>query len=314
MTFNWVKMGLIIKPGKYKWMLTHAQNPFPEKITNDLYKIHFAGRNKYGYAQGGYVIININHPSKILKITNNPTLTIGELGCFDDCGVMPSCIVNYNNLQYMYYTGWTLRVATPFSFYIGLAISKNRGKTLQKISKAPVMGMSHIEPFMTCSPYVVFENNIWRMWYVSCTGWQGKRNTSKIRHFYHIKYTESKNGIDWNPQGTICIDYHKNEYAIARPIVYKDRGYYHMWYCYRGENKTYRAGYAKSKDGIRWERNDKNVGINTSSTGWDSQMICYPCVFKHEDNWYMLYNGNNYGKTGCGLAILAKGDYAQNNS
>jgi hypothetical protein len=33
-------------------------------------------------------------------------------------------------------------------------------------------------------------------------------------------------------------------------------------------------------------------------------MIEYPFVFDHADQRYMLYNGNGYGKTGFGLAIL----------
>ena len=37
---------------------------------------------------------------------------------------------------------------------------------------------------------------------------------------------------------------------------------------------------------------------------WDSEMICYPYVFEHKDDLYMLYNGNDYGKTGFGLAVL----------
>jgi hypothetical protein len=33
-------------------------------------------------------------------------------------------------------------------------------------------------------------------------------------------------------------------------------------------------------------------------------MIEYPFVFSHEGTTYMLYNGNGYGKSGFGYAIL----------
>ena len=46
------------------------------------------------------------------------------------------------------------------------------------------------------------------------------------------------------------------------------------------------------------------VGIDVSKNGWDSEMICYPYVFDHKGKRYMLYNGNGYGKTGFGLAVL----------
>ena len=79
-----------------------------------------------------------------------------------------------------------------------------------------------------------------------------------------------------------------------------------MWYSYRGQPsiKTYRIGYAESTDGINWARMDDKAGIDVSESGWDSQMVCYPFVFDHQGERYMLYNGNDYGKTGIGLAVL----------
>jgi hypothetical protein len=75
-----------------------------------------------------------------------------------------------------------------------------------------------------------------------------------------------------------------------------------MWYSYRGD--AYKIGYAESCDGKKWERLDAQVGITTSASGWDSEMIEYPFVFDHKGHRYMLYNGNDYGRTGFGLAIL----------
>jgi hypothetical protein len=34
-------------------------------------------------------------------------------------------------------------------------------------------------------------------------------------------------------------------------------------------------------------------------------MIEYPFVFDHQGSRYLLYNGNNYGETGVGLALFA---------
>jgi len=35
-------------------------------------------------------------------------------------------------------------------------------------------------------------------------------------------------------------------------------------------------------------------------------MIEYPYVFEHKGERYMLYNGNGYGKTGIGIAVLER--------
>ena len=79
-----------------------------------------------------------------------------------------------------------------------------------------------------------------------------------------------------------------------------------MWFSYReGGGDKYKIGYALSIDGRNWT-NFLEQGLSTSSVGWDSEMVCYPYVFKHNDEIYMLYNGNDYGKEGFGLAILER--------
>ena len=83
-----------------------------------------------------------------------------------------------------------------------------------------------------------------------------------------------------------------------------------MWFCYRkihdyrdGEN-AYQIGYAHSKDAENWTRNDSLCGLKKSAQGWDSKMTCYPSVISVKDKIYMIYNGNYFGQTGFGLAIL----------
>jgi hypothetical protein len=120
-----------------------------------------------------------------------------------------------------------------------------------------------------------------------------------------IKYAESMDGMIWQRTGTIAIDFKSaEEYAISKPCVLKENGRYKMWYSYRGT--AYRIGYAESEDGIHWTRMDDQVGIDVSESGWDSDMIEYPHVFDHQGRRYMLYNGNEYGRTGFGLAILIR--------
>lgn len=60
----------------------------------------------------------------------------------------------------------------------------------------------------------------------------------------------------------------------------------------------------ESKDGLEWQRRDELAGIDVSEEGWDSQMVTYAHVYEHEGSKYMIYNGNGFGKSGFGYAIL----------
>ena len=65
----------------------------------------------------------------------------------------------------------------------------------------------------------------------------------------------------------------------------------------------YRIGYAFSDDLINWTRDDEHAGIDVSADGWDSEMQCYPSVFACDRKTYLLYNGNEFGRLGFGLAV-----------
>ena len=299
---KWVKKGLIFEPLEAAaWMITHAAIPFAERRDDDLFRVYFCSRDRKNRAQIGYFEIDITNPRAALRISDTPVIGLGKLGSFDESGVTTSWIVSWHGKQYQYYTGWSLGVTVPFYFYIGLAISEDRGGRFYKVSEAPVLERNQIDPYLTASPCVLIENDIWKMWYVSATHWEMANN--KPKHYYYIKYAESDDGMSWKRKGIVCIDYKDQyEYAIARPCVIKDGKIYKMWYTYRG--KSYRIGYAESSDGTHWERKDEEVGIDVSKSGWDSEMIAYSFVFDHKGKRYMLYNGNGYGKTGIGLAVL----------
>jgi hypothetical protein len=139
------------------------------------------------------------------------------------------------------------------------------------------------------------------MWYTSFRQWGCAPDEPK--HVYVIKYAESKDGVQWNRNGIVCIDRASlDEHSIGRPSVLRRDGLYHMWYSYRGA--AYRIGYAWSDDGIRWTRRDDLAGIDTGPDAWDHESICYSHVFDWNGALYMLYCGNRYGRAGLGLAVL----------
>ncbi len=301
---RWIKRGLIFEPPKnLGWVVSHAAVPFALRIDQDIYRIYFSSRDNFNRSQTGFIEVDIKNPKDILQTTNNPVLKFGDDGTFDESGAMPSWLVDQGDCLYLYYIGWNVGATVPFRNSIGLAISGDGGRSFEKYGDGPIMDRSIYDACFVANPCILIESDIWRMWYLSCIKWGVGANGAK--HYYHIKYAESKDGIEWERQGIVCIDFKSNdEYAISRPCVLKEEGIYKMWYSYRGE--SYRIGYAESQDGLQWERKDEDAGIDVSETGWDSEMICYPHVFEHNGEKYMLYNGNGYGKSGIGLALLAR--------
>lgn len=297
-TQRWIKKGVIFAPDKSSdWLHTHAALPVVDRVS-DGFRVYFSSRDERGRAQVGY--FETDRDFRVTDVSEQPVIGLGPLGAFDDSGVTTSWIVNHENKKYHYYSGWSLGVSVPFYFFVGLAVSEDGGVTYQRASPAPILERNSIDPYLTASPCVLVENGTWRMWYVSGTGW--KIENEQPQHRYHIKYAESRDGITWQRDGLVCIDYQSaDEYAISRPCVIRDGSLYRMWFASRGD--SYRICYAESADGLSWTRRES--GIDVSASGWDSEMVAYPYVFEHEGRYYMLYNGNGYGKTGIGLAVLS---------
>jgi hypothetical protein len=263
--------------------------------------MYFSGRDDRNRSQTGFVDIDLKRPRQALAASDAPVLTIGRAGSFDDSGAMASWIIGREGEWYLYYIGWNPGGTVPFRNAIGLATSRDGGRTFTKYAQGPILDRDVIDPCFLASCCVMIEGGVWRMWYLSGVGWE--RAGEELRPRYHIKYAESGDGICWRRTGVVCIDFQSDdEYAISRPCVLKDGAVYRMWYSYRGAH--YRIGYAESKDGIAWTRKDGEAGLDVSASGWDSEMVEYPFVFDHLGERYMLYNGNGYGKTGIGLAVL----------
>jgi hypothetical protein len=314
MRMKWHKQGLIFAPeGNYDWMRTHAQVPLVDPVGENVLRVYFGTRDNLNRTVTAYIEIEADDPKHILYVHHKPVLGLGALGCFDDSGAMPSWIVRVGDLKYLYYIGWNVGTTVAYRNAIGLAVSRDGGKSFARLYDGPIMDRTHREPHFCACPCVIREGSLWRMWYLSCVGWQVYNG--RPEPCYHTKYAESSDGIHWRRDGIVCIDFKSSqETGIVRPTIIKEDHLYKMWYSYRGiedyrtnPQHSYRIGYAESSDGIRWTRKDEEVGIDISEEGWDSVMIAYPYVYEHKGKKYLFHNGNGFGRSGFGYAVLENG-------
>lgn len=296
---HWAKLGhVFVASGQYDWMMTHASNPTADHLGNGFYRLYFSTRDRSNRSSVGWIEIDIRDPLRVVRIAPRPSLLPGELGTFDDSGCSIGSLVTDGEHKLMYYMGWNLCITVPWRNSIGLAVSVDGGETFVRAAAAPIVDRSPVDPYSLSYPFVLKENDQWRMWYGSHLRWGP--TTEDMVHL--IKYASSPDGRTWVRDGRVVIEpVSAAEYAFSRPTVLRS-GAYHMWYAYRG--KAYQIGYAQSTDGKSWKRLDGEVGIEPTPGSWDSDSLAYPCVFDHGPDRYMLYCGNGYGRTGFGIATL----------
>lgn len=296
-------MGLIYKPNKnFSWQASHAALPTKLKISGEQYRIFFSSRDADNRAHVGWFDIDFSDDARVIRVAEKPVLLPGDYGFFDDSGVQAcSAVTAENGDIYLYYLGWNVGQKSPL-FYtaMGLAISTDGGTTFKKYSDAPILQRSRYDPWMVSGGTVLREESGWIMYYLS--GYKFEFTDDGPISWYNIKIARSDNGIDWKRNGDVALDLQDGETNISRMTISQTGGVYRAWFPVKKLRSEYRCGYAESKDGFSWMRNDA-MGLETSASGWDSDAIDKMEVIRANDKLYMLYNGNNFGKDGIGLAI-----------
>ena len=257
----WVKKGLIFCPdGRISWAQKYAFPPTPFFINNHILRVYVAFCDENTVGRIGFVDVDPANPSRIRKISEKPVLDIGTIGAFDENGVIPLSIVKFENKIFLYYVGYQLGFKVRYYQFQGLAFSKDGGNSFKRVSKVPILDRSDKELLNRTSAFVMYEENKFNMWYVAGSEWVEVKG--KCLPVYNLRYLESEDGIKWGKEGKVCLDFkNDDELAFGRPYIIRDQGIYKMIYSIRKKSVGYRLGYATSKNGIIWERNDDEMGV-----------------------------------------------------
>lgn len=304
----WDKQGVLFRTdNQHDWMRSHACVPTAlVDAEEERIRIYFAPRNAKNQSLPTFIDVDAGDPSRVLHLEPEPILALGELGTFDDGGIMPCSVVRTDEAVYLYYVGWNPTVSVPYRNAIGVAVSHDEGTTFERVFPGPIVDRNPEEPFFTASPCVRREDDQWHMWYASGTGFVVV--DGKPEPLYVIKYGASTDGLHWTRNNVTCIAPSHDQEANARPTVIREAGRYRMWFCFRDSHDyrngpgSYRIGYAESDDAVNWERNDAAAGLPRADTGWDAYMQTYPNVVKVRGEYLLFYNGNGFGETGIGYA------------
>lgn len=299
---QWERKGLIFGANKNNWWMDNsALQPTP-LVMGDTIRVFAGMRDKDGVSRVGYVDVDGNNPSNIIKVKETPCLDIGEPGCFDDNGVVPCALAWKDEKLYLFYAGYNLGHHVRMTIFSGLAVSEDYGETFHRCSKVPVMERTENETLFRVAHTVLQDGEGWKVYYgMGSKFLQGKKKTLPV---YEVALAEVKNFGELKAEGELVLGNEGAEYRVGRPYVVKENGLYRMFFGGGTEEITYQLAYAESKDGRSWERNDKKLNLELAKSGWDSEMMAYPAFVRCQEKAYLFYNGNNYGYDGFGYAEL----------
>ena len=278
----------------------HTQCPVIDLLPSSLWRIYYASRNEENCSSIYFFDYDVEYETIVFN-NNKPIISLGDSGRFDEHGMMPSSI--YEN--YLFYFGISHSKSVSHLNSIGM-LNLN---TNQRCFNGPIISKNYTDPFYVATPYIKKIDSIFHIWYLSV-----------FRHeydnlFYNIKHATSNNFTNWNYEEEPCISCESDEGGIASPSVLQLNDRLTMWYCYRkstdyrvNPNNSYKIGTATYQEhDKKWKRMDQTIHFYNSEffpSSFDSVMMCYPNVFQYSNKYFMLLNGNEFGKTGIGYAQL----------
>lgn len=307
---SWRKLGLVfnIKEHDVPWLKSHAMMPLPVTL-EDRVRVYYTGRHNDGRSRVSYFDLDITNLNNVINICEEPLLEVGAPGTFDDCGTVGTYAMKNGEDIWLYYNGYNVRNTVPWSNAIGLARSKDGGKTFSKEFVGPIVDRNKIDPYYTISPSVLKVDGKWHMWYTSGSEWLNIND--KLEPTYNIKYAWSENGIDWIRTNEVCIEQRNREECVARASVLQEGDKLKMWFIYRGSQDfrdgvdSYRIGYAEANisNPTDWVRKDDEVGIAPGPEKFDDKMQAYAAITVINGKKHLFYNGNGFGYEGVCAAV-----------
>jgi hypothetical protein len=318
---RWNKLGKIFDPTQHALpdgCVQFAQSP-QALVFHDFVRIYFSTRsvdsNNGKYLSRIAFVDMRKNLRDVIRVSDKTVIPLGALGCFDEHGIFPMSVLRHGNVVYGYTCGWSRRVSVSVDTAIGLAISRDEGLTFQRIGPGPVLASSLKEPCLVGDGFVKQFNGVFHMWYIFGRGWKRFSADAPPDRTYKIGHAVSNDGISWKKEEArqIIADRLGSDECQALPTVIRIAGRYHMLFCFRqsfnfrnDKDRGYRIGHAWSDDLSTWTRDDAELLLDVTPGEWDSDMLCYPHLFECDGEVYLLYNGNEFGRCGFGLAVLGQ--------
>ncbi|MDP2822988.1 MAG: hypothetical protein Q8O52_09960 [Sulfuritalea sp.] len=252
----------------------------------------------------------------VLDVSRHEVIALGKRGSFDEHGIFPMNVLRHGDEVRGYTSGVNRRSSVPVDGAIGLAVSLDLGRTFERLGDGPVLAPSLHEPCIVVDPCVREFDGLFHMWYVFGLGWTPSASTAGPDRLYKIGHAVSRDGIAWTKDSegrAIIADRLGATECQAMPSVIRLEDRYHMFFCYRyasdfrsNRERSYRIGHASSADLVTWVRDDDELAIAPGPGAWDTDMLCYPHVVESAGRVYLLYNGNEFGRHGFGVAVLER--------
>jgi hypothetical protein len=295
----WRPLGRIMEAFGGRFSQSHAMLPTPILLPDRL-RVFFASCDADLRGRVFFADLERREPYRVLSLHTEPVFDLGPRGAFDCDGVNPTQVFRRGERLLMFYVGWQRDVDdAPYALISGLAESRDDGFSFTRL-RAPVLPPTAAERMFRTAAFARPEPGGWRLFYVA--GSQFIPGPTRPLPVYSLKETTSASFEHWPDEGRelLAPDVEGGELGYGRPVVWDEGEEAVMLVSLRT-----RSGYELLRaplEEVRRGRQPSEPVLTHPREAWESEMTCFGSPIRFEDRELLFYNGNQYGRSGFGLA------------
>jgi hypothetical protein len=290
------------------WAASHAYVPTP-LVLGDRLRVFVSHWDADTIGRVGFIDLDRVNPRKSLGSAQRPVLDIGRDGDFDAHGVTPLTAVSLpDGVLRLYYCGWR-RVPDPavrYTLFMGAAESRDEGESFVRVSREPLLGPG--APDVAVRAGGLFrhrDDGSWDAFYCEHRGTvfiEGKAVPT-----YDIVHVRSADGLQWPDAGQVVKAASLPDIiGYSRPAHWRVGTDHGLITAVRHGDGRYRT-----MTGFRLDDGVHPIAVGapvlevraTDLVDGTTEMS-FPALVPDGDGWWVLYNGDDFGRTGLRLARL----------
>jgi hypothetical protein len=278
--------------------LNYAANPLLVKISDKLIRLYFNSRDFEN--RSSIYSIDLCVDKIALKLDSIKLQHVfGRPESYFSHGISVGNYFQLNQKMYVSVMGWKINPGEHWIGRIGKIEIDSQGDLLN-LEDSAWFDIDSLDPISLSYPAIYQHNQTVSMWYGSTVTWDA--GNGEMLHI--LKEKKSTDNFLFTSTNSVIPYQIGTAQAFSRPSIVEFRGRNLMAYSFRGAQDKYKIGFVWLDDFSTATQLGGLPAFLPSHNDWENEMVEYPSLFVHESKLLMLYNGNNYGKTGVGLTEI----------
>lgn len=276
----------------------YVSNPTPLIINKTIFRLFFNSRDEKN--RSSIYSIDITYPEFLPNYESiKLQMMFGNNSQYFSHGISLGQIFQVNNCKFVTVMGWKNHYSKHWEGQLGY-VPINSSGNLTALSDKPWVSLGESDSVSLSYPVIIPETGYLRIWYGTTITWDAGNG-----EMLHI-LKEGKIDLEGNFRKTkSTVPYILGHaQAFSRPAVLEVNGSRLLAYSFRGSASKYRIGFMWLNDYSSASQLNGIKSFEPSENSWENEMVEYPSFLTIENNIYMFYNGNEFGKTGVGVVLL----------